>query len=100
MREAAKEKRLLYKRCEKNKEPKSREQYWAKKRKAKGAVAAAKEEDGKKIDEQLERNISQTLRYVFEMATQRKKRMLREFHASTKRWKAYGDTARENQDLE
>ena len=73
VKEAVQKKRLLYKRWQKNKNPKSKEKYLNNKREVRRVVAAAKETEGKKITEQLDKNKSEAMKYIFRMARQSKK---------------------------
>ena len=71
------------------------------KKKVKRVVAAAKEKEGKKITELLEKKNSKALQYVFKLCKQSKKDKKdipgrRNALYAWKRWKAKGDTAREN----
>jgi len=71
--EVIKEKRLLYKKWQKDKGSESKKQYLMKKREAKRAVAAAKEKENKYMTEKLERNNVDGLRDLFKMARQSEK---------------------------
>ena len=73
VKEVIKEKRRLYKVWQKKKDQRSKEQYWAMKKKVKRVVAAAKENEGKKITELLEKKYSKALQYVFKPCKQSKK---------------------------
>jgi hypothetical protein len=68
-----KEKRQLYNKWQKDKDPESKKQYLTKKREAKRIVAAAKEMESKKIVEELELEKTGGLRQVFRMARQSEK---------------------------
>ena len=63
----------MYKVWQKKKDQRSKEQHWAMKKKVKRMVAAAKEKEGKKITELLEKKNSKTLLYVFKLCKQSKK---------------------------
>ena len=69
------------------------------KKKVKRVIAAAKEKEGKKIIELLEKKNSKALQYVFKLCKQSKKDKNRHNGNALypwKRWKAKGDTAGEN----
>ena len=73
VKEIIKENRCLYKVWQKEKDQRSKEQYWAVKKKVKKVVTAAKEKEGKKIAELLEKKHLKALQYVFKLCKQSKK---------------------------
>ena len=98
VKEVIREKRRLYKVWQKKKYHRSKPQYWAMKKKVKRVVAAAKEKEGKKITELLEKKIRKHCCISLNCKQSKKDKKRHNGNAlyPWKRWKAKGDTAGEH----